>query len=262
MTDLSERLDGPPLVAFWGTDDAGSPFRLGTREYDWHQHARGQLFCIESGLVHIRTAGGSWLLPAHRAGWIPTGIEHKASVSGVLSGWGVMITPRASAGLPQVPCVFGVSDLLRSLVRRATNWSAQEMLLPHQRRILAVLLDEIRLARQEPLHLPMPTDRRLVRIASALIDDPAGGKTLGELAGDAGISERSARRLFNAETGLSFADWRQQARLVLALERLAARTPVADIADALGYATASNFIAMFRKAFGTSPSRYFSGQRR
>ncbi|WP_127526509.1 hypothetical protein [Budvicia aquatica] len=34
------------------------------------------------------------------------------------------------------------------------------------------------------------------------------------------------------------------------------------MADALGYATASNFMAMFRRNFGDSPGRYFSKQQR
>jgi len=45
---------------------------------------------------------------------------------------------------------------------------------------------------------------------------------------------------------------------VHALERLARGEAVADIADALGYATPSNFIAMFKRSFGDSPARYFA----
>src|SRR5450830_1366971 len=96
--DLSECIDGPPLIALWGDNMVAEPesqFQLGTREYDWHSHLRGQLFCIESGLVHARTAHGSWLLPPQRAGWIPPGELHQASISGVISGWSVLIAPDA-----------------------------------------------------------------------------------------------------------------------------------------------------------------------
>ena len=67
-----EDAGGPALIALRGGDDPDSPYRLGSREYDWHSHVRGQLFCVESGLVHVRTSHGSWLLPP-RAGWIPPG---------------------------------------------------------------------------------------------------------------------------------------------------------------------------------------------
>lgn len=62
VQDLSEDLEGPSLIAFLGKDEPENEFRLGTREYDWHHHARGQLFCVESGLVHVQTSRGSWVL--------------------------------------------------------------------------------------------------------------------------------------------------------------------------------------------------------
>lgn len=257
-SDLSERADGPVLFALRGTDEPGSEFRLGTREYDWHSHVRGQLFCIDRGLVRVRTTRGSWLLPPHRAGWIPPGVDHKVSVSGALSGWGVMLRPDVTAGLPEEPCVMGVGEVLRALVRRASGWSGVEHLQPEQERLLAVLLDEIRLSRREPLALPMPTERRLLAMANHLVEHPEDERALDQLAAWAGLSARSARRHFVAQTGMSFVQWRQQARLSMALEKLANGEPVAVVADALGYATPSNFIAMFRKAFGESPGRYFS----
>jgi mannose-6-phosphate isomerase-like protein (cupin superfamily) len=154
MQALSERADGPALIAVWGEDKSGSDFPLGTRETDWHSHARGQLFCIESGLVHVRTRHGSWLLPPQRAGWIPPGEPHAVSMSQVTSGWNVVITPEASRRLPDKPCVIGVSELTRALVRRAATWMRQEPLQPVQRRMTAVLLDELRCAPHQPLHLP------------------------------------------------------------------------------------------------------------
>ncbi|MFM0209561.1 helix-turn-helix transcriptional regulator [Paraburkholderia sediminicola] len=258
MSDQSDRPDGPALFAFWGTDEPENEFRLGTREYDWHRHVRGQLFCIESGLVRVRTARGSWLLPPHCAGWIPPGVDHKASVSGALSGWGVMLRPDVAAVLPEEPCVIGVSEMLRALVRRAASWTNSDPLQPEQERLVAVLLDEIRLSRHEVLHLPMPAERRLLAIANLLIEHPEDGRTFAELALWAGLSARTARRHFVAQTGMSFVQWRQQARLALGLERLANGEAVAGVAEALGYATPSNFIAMFRKAFGESPGRYFA----
>ncbi|MBN8752138.1 MULTISPECIES: AraC family transcriptional regulator [Variovorax] len=260
MPDLSERADGPALIALRGADAPEHEFRLGTREYDWHRHLRGQVFCVESGLVHVRTAHGSWLLPPHRAGWLPPGELHKVGISGATSGWTVLIAPAAAAQLPERPCVIGISELMRALVRRAVTWGGHDTLDAEQERMAAVLLDEMRRAPHEPLHLPMPTDRRLLRIATAIYEQPENNRTLDEWAHWAGLSPRTLSRLFLAETAVSFAKWRQQARLVHALERLARGEAVADIADALGYATPSNFIAMFRRAFGESPGRYFAGR--
>jgi AraC-like DNA-binding protein len=261
MHDLSDRPDGPSLFAFWGGDEPASEFRLGTREYQRHRHVRGQLFCVESGLVRLHTDLGSWLLPPNRAGWIPPGVDHAASVTGALSGWGVMLAPEVVVDLPDEPCVLEISDLLRTLVRRAASWDEREELAPHQDRLVSVLLDEIKMARRASLYLPMPVDARLLKIANRLIEKPDDERTLDVLAGWAGISARSARRLFLAETGMGFQQWRQQASLTLALERLAGGEAVAEVSDALGYATPSSFIAMFRRTFGDAPARYFAKRR-
>ncbi|WP_256078827.1 helix-turn-helix domain-containing protein [Massilia sp. YIM B04103] len=259
-SDPAERADGPALIALWAADARNPEFGLGTREYDWHRHLRGQLFCVESGLIHVRTRHGSWLLPPHRAGWIPPGEAHQVSISGAMSGWAVLVAPAASAVLPAQPCVLGNSALLRALVQRAADWSGQSRLSAHQERLLAVLLDEVALAPRERLHLPLPSDRRLQRIAAAILAEPGAGRTLAQWAAWGGLSARSLSRLFLAETGCSFAQWRQQAQLLRALERLAQGEAVASVADALGYANPSSFIAMFRRSFGDSPARYFSGK--
>ncbi|QIE27365.1 Helix-turn-helix domain protein (plasmid) [Caballeronia sp. SBC1] len=55
---------------------------------------------------------------------------------------------------------------------------------------------------------------------------------------------------------------RQQAQLSQALELLAHGHAVAEVADALGYATPSSFIFMFRRALGDSPASYFAKRAR
>ena len=72
-----------------------------------------------------------------------------------------------------------------------------------------------------------------------------------------GASERTLARLFERETGMSFRAWRQQLRLLRALELLAAGTPVTRVALDLGYESTSAFSAMFRRVLGTAPTRYF-----
>ena len=258
--DFSEWSDGPRLIALLGNDDQGSEYRLGTREYDLHHHHRGQVFCVEAGLIHVRTAQGSWLLPPNRAGWIPPEVPHQVRVSGALAGWSVFITPKSSECLPNQPCVIGITEVLRALVRRAAEWDKSDQLAPDQEHVVTVILDEIRRAPHESLHLPMPTNARLERIARAILDDPGSIRTLEAWADWGAMSARTLRRQMLAETGLSFAQWRQQAQLTHALEMLARGESVTHVADTLGYASPSNFIAMFRRSFGDSPARYFAAR--
>lgn len=257
LQDRIERADGPAVIAYWDEGEAASEQDGETRTHDWHRHLRGQVYCVESGLVHARTRYGSWLLPPHRAGWMPAGELHTVSVSGPMRGWGLFLVPAACVDLPDRPCVLGTSELLRALARRASEWAFAERLEAEQERVCAVLLDELRRAPREPLHLPMPFDRRLLRIAHAVLRAPHDNRSLESWAERAGLSARSLSRLFRSETALSFAQWRQQARLSRALEHLAEGMPVTQVAEATGYANPSAFIAMFRRAFGQSPARYF-----
>jgi AraC-like DNA-binding protein len=72
-----------------------------------------------------------------------------------------------------------------------------------------------------------------------------------------GASKRTIERLFRIETHMTLGQWRQQLRLVCSLRLLAAGHKITRVAGDLGYSTPSSFIAMFRKALGTTPKQYF-----
>ncbi|BFO08574.1 hypothetical protein GGER_10840 [Serratia rubidaea] len=104
----------------------------------------------------------------------------------------------------------------------------------------------------------MPQDARLLKIARALLDDPASTRRQSEWASWAGISVRSLSRLFMVQTGIGFARWRQQARIIRSLEALSRGTPVASVAADCGYDNVSAYIAAFRRHFGVTPGCYFA----
>jgi AraC-like DNA-binding protein len=86
--------------------------------------------------------------------------------------------------------------------------------------------------------------------------DPADTRTLAELGAVVGASERTLSRLFRAQTGLTFPQWRAQLRLHHALRRLASGMPVTAVAHETGYANASAFVAAFLLAIGITPGAY------
>jgi AraC-like DNA-binding protein len=69
-------------------------------------------------------------------------------------------------------------------------------------------------------------------------------------------SARTLYRRFLKETGISFARWKQQARLLESIRRLAQGTPVTTVAMDLGYDSASAFSAMFRRSLGIAPRAF------
>jgi AraC-like DNA-binding protein len=227
--------------------------RPSERDLPPHAHTRGQLFSLRSGLVIVQVESGTWVLPPHCCGWIPPGQRHAVRSSGPVLGWCVFVAADLCAQLPQKPCVLDRSELLEALIDRFSSWDATEPLKPTDRRLLKVFQDEIAAAIVQPLHLPLPSDNRLTRVLNALASDLSSSRTIADWARWSGMSKRSLTRSFRKETGMSFAGWRQQARLLAALEKLSEGESVTNVALAVGYNSISAFIDVFRRAFGITP---------
>ena len=233
-----------------------------TADHDtgWHHHRRAQLVYAITGVMRVRTARGLWVVPPQRAVWMPPRTAHQVqTASGRISMCHLYIEPDAAAHLPAQCGVVRVTPLLRELIRQA---AALPQLYdpdgPHGR-LVTVILDQIEGLPTAPLHLPDVADPRLRPIAEALIRDPADPRHLADWAARAGASTRTLARLFRRDTGMTFGQWRQQVRLLAALALLAEDRPVTTVALDLGYDSQSAFIAMFRRAFGVTPGRYFAG---
>lgn len=223
-----------------------------------HAHRRSQLIHASSGVMRVRTPQGAWVVPPHRAVWVPADVVHDVRMAGAVAMRTLYIVPDAVAALPRECCVVAVSPLLRELILRA---SAAPLLYDEagpDGRVMALILDELRVLPVLPLHLPMPQDARLAKISRAILDDPANALTLRAWGRQVGASSRTLARLFLRETGMTFGRWRQQARLLEALSRLAQGQSVTTIALDLGYDSPSAFTFMFRRALGRTPSAYFS----
>lgn len=228
-------------------------------ETEPHRHRKAQLLYVIRGVITVEAAGGIWTVPPHCAIWIPGGVPHHARASGRITVGSLYIDP-ALAGAFREDCgILFIQPLLRELLLRFLSGPS---LYPEgetrEGRLVAVLLDELRAAPLEPLHLPMPTDRRLRRLVETLIDDPSLRFTIEEWGARVGASNRTLTRLFQRETAMSFVRWRQQLHVGLALQRLASGQSVTNVAFDLGYESPSAFIAMFRRMLGTTPARYFT----
>lgn len=222
-----------------------------------HTHGRDQLVYASTGVMTVRTGQGAWVVPPQRAVWVPAGVEHEIRMIGAVA----MRTVYLQRGtLPDAPAqcrVVTVSPLLRELILRAVDMTQPYPLGGSEERLVTLLLDEVRTTPEAPLYLPEPRDPRLRCITDALQSDPADVRTLEAWEQDAAASPRTLARLFQRETGMTFAGWRQQLRLIRALEELAQGRSVTEVALDLGYESPSAFIAMFRRAFGKTPARYF-----
>ncbi|MES9543375.1 helix-turn-helix domain-containing protein [Actinomadura sp. NPDC000600] len=221
---------------------------------DAHRHDDHQIAYAGRGVVAVTTSAGSWVAPADRAIWIPAGAVHSHQAHGELELHLVGL-PAADnpLGLDE-PAVLGVSPLLRELILAYTRDPDDDT--PARARLRDVLLDQLRVSSQQPLHLPAPTVPHLKALCAILHADPADNRTLAELGREVGASERTLSRLFRADLGMTFPQWRTQLRLYHALVLLAEDTPVTTVAHRCGWSSASSFIDVFRRAFGHTPGTH------
>lgn len=222
-----------------------------------HHHGLGQLVYAHLGTMVVTTETGVWVVPPQQAVWVPAGVVHGVQAQGPISMRHVYIRPGYAPNLPSECCVLTVSNLLRGLVLHAVTLPRLYDENGPQGRLMAVIADQIAAAPRAPLSLPLPTDPRVRKVTEAIRQNPADGRTLAAWSRSAGAGERTLARLFIRETGMTFGKWRQQARLLEAVTRLASGQSVTAIALDLGYASQSAFISVFRKAFGVTPGKYF-----
>jgi AraC-like DNA-binding protein len=275
---MSPSLTRGPLTPHLYLPDARRPVRakllhLSTDERVVpHHHACAQIALSATGVVRMTMADGSFIVPPSRALWIPPGVEHAVTVvedAELLTLY--LHQPRGRCG-PQVAravdapwrqCrVLEVSGLLRALALEldarpdapGLALSADE--LQREKRLSALLFDELCRARPVPLGIAMPLEKRLRALCEAMLDDPTRHTTLDAWARDAGASPRTVARLFRSELQTSFVQWRQQVLLARAVTLAARKLPMAHIAAELGYASASAFSAMVRRSVGAPPSRF------
>jgi AraC-like DNA-binding protein len=225
-----------------------------------HEHAWSQLLYASSGVMRVETDLGFWIVPPNRSVWLPARFRHRITMSGPVAMRTLYFPSPSDTMHPTLDTtrVLEVSPLLRELIIAAALRGKLERDIAHDAHIAALILALLHDVGTAPLELPMPRDARALRVAERIRAHPGIGDKTSSLARAAGASPRTLERLFQSETGLTLGRWRQQARLLEALTRLAAGDPVGAVADHVGYATASAFVAMFRAALGTTPRRYFA----
>jgi AraC-like DNA-binding protein len=219
-----------------------------------HQHQRGQLLYARRGCVRITLADRLCLLPPSRAVWIPPLTAHRAVMQQAVDYRSLWFRPDLSDSLPGDVRVIDVRPLLRAVLESIEFADFHEdWRHGRQAHLLGLCIHEIRDAPQEAMLLPLPTDRRLVKLTSRPDRMPPELQVLG---GAVGASSKTITRIFQRETGMGYQQWRQQWRLMRAIELLATGHSITYTAAELEFSSDSVFIAFFRKMLGDTPRSY------
>ena len=124
-----------------------------------------------------------------------------------------------------------------------------------------VAIDELEVLEPFNNEIHAGQDPRLQRLISYIVQHPNQTHSLPTLSRLAGASVRTIERLFKAETGMTFRQWRSRFKLMNSLalftqgENTQGKSATA-VAHELGYKSVSSFIATFKSQFGCTPQEY------
>ncbi|XVO84998.1 AraC family transcriptional regulator [Pseudomonas palleroniana] len=222
-----------------------------------HSHEKHQLLYAIEGVMVVHSAQNQWTVPSNRGFWMPCGQVHSLRCVGTLKMRSVFVRPDAFPNLPTETKAVSISPLLSELIKASVSLKPPYAEDSRDARIMHLILDELAILPALPLSLPQPADSRINRICQALQQDAGDASTVADWSDRLGLDQKTIQRLFRKETGLTFGQWRQQARLLLALERIAVGEKIIDVAIELGYDSPSAFTNMFKKQFGKTPSQFF-----
>lgn len=224
-----------------------------------HVHSQAQLLYVAKGLVNVTTPSGRFLVPPHRAVWIPPTIEHGVDALTDIEMRSIYLEPSWLKQHPNYPAlnsvhVIEVNTLLRELILAiySQNISEEKIYL-----LMNLVLYELAETKNATTFLPMPSDVRAKKVAQLALQDIQSIKGFDQLCQEANASNRTITRIFANETKLSFREWRQRARIMHAIELLGEKKySIKQITIKLGFSSTSAFAHAFKGIMGTTPSEF------
>ena len=261
MTTSGQTLSSTRQVALYPFETAPRPLVGFTKDYPAgfatgeHSHPRAQLLYAVSGVMRIDTPAACYLVLPTTALLLPANAPHAVQMDGSVAMRALFLREDAASRTAARTAVIAVSALLREVILAACAEPLEWALDGRGHHLSELALDEIARATALPLGVAMPQDERLQRVTKALHARPDDPRGLEDFAAMAGASSRTLARLFRAETGIGFRQWRQQIRMIEALGALTRGDTPARAAAIAGYASQPAFGAAFRSLFGMTPSQ-------
>jgi AraC-like DNA-binding protein len=221
-----------------------------------HSHSWGQLNYVSYGIVHLIINGQHFLSPPEYGVWIPPHTRHSSSNTAPVVYRSLYLSCRASAMLPSEPCSLSVGPIFRAILADFAERNISTAKTREDRRLMHVLLDQIRRAPVCKTYLPSASTPLMEAILGQLQTDPGDDRTVCDWAKGYNVTERTLTRMCQRELGMPLGEWRQRLRFLRALSALETSRDIKEIAFDLGYSNPSAFIVMFRKLSGKTPQQY------
>ncbi|MFD0000214.1 AraC family transcriptional regulator [Nocardia sp. NPDC127526] len=222
-----------------------------------HVHPQHQLTWAPDGVLTTEVGECRWVVQRARALWVPGGTPHSLVPAASCEMVSLYFEPDQCPLEWREPTVVDASGLMGPLLTYLAGLPDESS--DRRTRGNAVLWDLMAPMPVTMIPVVLPTDPGARRVALALKQNPADGRSLDAWARELSVSSRTLSRRFRSETGTSFERWRALERLNAALPLLAAGQPISRVARTVGYTTASSFITAFRREIGTTPAVFSGG---
>jgi len=222
------------------------------QEWSDHVHEWHELLWGTRGTLTAETGDGFFAVAARQGLWIPARVVHRVTAASGTTFFCSYLRPDLGANLDRTT-ITDISPLLAELLTELHRAVLDPAARDNAERLVPALLSPVL---DPSLNVSLPQDDRARRVARALLADPADSRSLADWGRFAGASERHLSRIFHAETGRSFADWRTDARMRTAVELLVAGLPVGTVGRRVGYSTPSAFVHAFRLRIGRTPGAF------
>jgi AraC-like DNA-binding protein/quercetin dioxygenase-like cupin family protein len=228
---------------------------------DPHAHPWHQLAWSPTGVLTVEAADRWWVVPPSIAFWVPATVRHAVGATSDAVLHHLTFYPDADDRLLAAPYDRPLPITMTTLMREVLEHLANPHLSRRSRQSAGeVFIDAMNPAGDAPLELLLPRDSRALRIAEQILNHPGDDRSVEQLGRDCGASRRTVHRYFQTETGLTFAEWRNRARINASLPHLANGTPINVTAQHVGYRNTSAFIASFKRHIGITPGAYQTRQ--
>ncbi|WP_432455615.1 helix-turn-helix domain-containing protein [Agarivorans sp. QJM3NY_29] len=221
-----------------------------------HSHPRGQLLWAMEGVLRVTSEQAVWVVPSTHSVWIPMNTYHQVSSETAVQIRNLYIDPSFPIRQhEQAVVMLSMSPLMREIVLRL-NQDPPSMNQTSIQRLGLVAIDELENLPAFEVRIPAGNDPRLAKLIHHMVQNPNQNLPLLDLAKSVGASVRTIERLFKAETGMTFRQWRSRFRLMNSLELLSRGESSSLVAHSLGYKSVSSFVQAFRLQFGCTPQDY------
>ncbi len=217
-----------------------------------HRHTKGQLSYVEGGIAYVEVDARTFVVPARHYLWIPKGVAHVFKVGYSATVFRSLYFYSKDDGTDPFYSRLGIypaSELLIQMIAHTERWDGRHVGKTDPGfEFLIALKKLLPTLQNESLSIVLPTseDERLNRILKYMERSLGEKHTLGSVASEFNLSERSLSRLFQSNLHVSFLQYLKTLRIIKALEMLLkTRKTISEIAYGVGYDTVGAFSNSF-----------------